>query len=100
MMARMSSSEYLAWLAYYGLEPFGEERADLRNAMSMAQQANLYRGKGQRAARVEAFMPAFDTFDRVPADDSDRVLMAELTLQAHFMAMGGTVAEWEQAHGN
>lgn len=28
LLDRMSSREFSEWMAYYGIEPFGEERAD------------------------------------------------------------------------
>lgn len=34
LLERMSSREFSEWMAYAGIEPFGEERADLRQAMT------------------------------------------------------------------
>ncbi len=31
---RMSSAEFGEWMAYYQIEPFGEERADIRQALT------------------------------------------------------------------
>lgn len=31
---RMSSAEFSEWMAFYSIEPFGEERADIRQAMT------------------------------------------------------------------
>lgn len=31
---RMSSAEFSEWMAFYNIEPFGEERADLRQALT------------------------------------------------------------------
>jgi len=47
-------------MAYYELEPFGEERADLRAAIIACTLANIWRGKGQRSLKPHDFMPDFD----------------------------------------
>lgn len=54
----MPAAQFAEWLAYYSVEPFGEERADLRNAILCRLVANALRGKGRRA-EVEDFMPKF-----------------------------------------
>ena len=43
-------------MAYYRIEPFGEERADLRQAITSSLIANAFRGKKQRAHKPEEFM--------------------------------------------
>lgn len=43
MLDRMSSREFTEWMAYAALEPFGEERADLRSAQIAALIANANR---------------------------------------------------------
>lgn len=55
----MPFTQLVEWMAYAQLDPFGERRADLRIARLMAFQANMWRGKNQRAYRVEEFMPKF-----------------------------------------
>ena len=45
-------------MAYDLIEPFGEERADLRQAMTSCIMANAWRGKSQNAYKVEDFMLA------------------------------------------
>lgn len=58
MLASMPYSLYLEWMQYYELEPFGEERADLRAGIIAATVANcLARKKGRPAFRVTDFMP-------------------------------------------
>ena len=50
-----------AWMAYAAIEPFGEERADLRNAMMMALTANVHRDhKKSSPAKAQDFMPDFE----------------------------------------
>ena len=44
-------------MAYYSIEPFGEWRADLRQAITSMIIANVNRGKKSRAYKVNEFMP-------------------------------------------
>lgn len=60
MLEAMPSRLFSEWLAYYGIEPFGEERADYRAAMGVAATYNVWRGKGQRAIQPVDMMPRFD----------------------------------------
>jgi len=50
------------WQAYYQLEPFGEERSDIRNAITCLTISNAFglkkRGGGQ--FKLTDFMPVFD----------------------------------------
>lgn len=48
-------------MAYSQVEPFGEERADLRSAIIACQVANAFgRRKDQKPFEVSDFMPKFD----------------------------------------
>lgn len=40
LLAEMSSSELSEWMAYFRIEPFGEQRADLRAGVTAAAAAN------------------------------------------------------------
>lgn len=64
----MSSAEFTEWMAFYQLEPFGEERADLRSAIVATTVANAHRGKHQRPYRVEEFMPRFERYPKSPEE--------------------------------
>lgn len=55
-------------MAYYRLEPFGEERADLRNAMLMALVSNAFGNE----STVSEFMPQFDGVNEDEADISEK----------------------------
>jgi len=58
--AEISGNEFAWWLAYMELEPFGEERGDLRSAIIASTIANAHRKKGARPFKPEEFMPDFD----------------------------------------
>lgn len=66
MLNSMSSHELTEWMAYAGIEPFGEERADLRAGIISATVANRMRGKGEKAHKPQEFMPFRE---EAPADD-------------------------------
>lgn len=55
----ISSYEYTEWLAYYQIEPFGEERADLRSAILCTLVASVFASKGYKP-KVSDFMPDFE----------------------------------------
>jgi len=59
-LERTTSKELSEWQAYYSIEPFGEERADLRNAMLCTLVANAMRGKNSKAMTIKDFMPDFE----------------------------------------
>lgn len=54
----IDSAEFSEWIAFNDIEPFGEERDDLRSAIVAATIANIFRGKGP-AHKVADFMPKF-----------------------------------------
>ncbi len=60
MLAEMSLRTWHEWVAYFQIEPFGEERADVRSATIASTVANASRTKrGQRAFKIGDFMPDY-----------------------------------------
>jgi len=57
MLSRMDSRELAEWAAYYSVEPFGEERGDLRAGIVASVIANVNRGKNVKAYGPQDFMP-------------------------------------------
>ena len=57
MLSRMDSRELAEWAAYYSVEPFGEERDDLRAGIVASVIANVNRGKSSKAYSPQDFMP-------------------------------------------
>lgn len=57
--ARMSSREFSEWMAYYAIEPFGEERADLRQALTTSAVHNSIQAQSKHPkwTKPEDFMP-------------------------------------------
>jgi hypothetical protein len=60
LLSEISSEELSEWMAYYQLEPFGDERADWRSGMMAATMANLQRSKNRAPYKPEDFMPQYD----------------------------------------
>ena len=56
MLRQMSVTDLRTWIAYYELEPFGEERADLRSAQIVTTLANIHRKPRTPAARIKDFV--------------------------------------------
>ncbi|MCS7159473.1 MAG: DUF4035 domain-containing protein [Gemmatales bacterium] len=55
----MPWSELSTWLAYYSLEPWGEDRADLRAAIVASVIANANRSSDTPPFELWQFMPDF-----------------------------------------
>lgn len=49
----MTQDQFLEWVEYYSIEPFGEERADIRAGSIAAATYNVHRRTG-----MKAFSPA------------------------------------------
>lgn len=56
MLARMSSRQLAEWMAYDAIDPFGEERADLRSAIVATQVSNAWFKKATPFSPMD-FMP-------------------------------------------
>lgn len=80
--ADIDAREFAEWQAYYTLEPFGEERADYRNAILCTLIANALQGKRGRRAKPKDFMPDF-TVESKPQTLSDMRAMMDLYTQLH-----------------
>lgn len=59
LQQRISSREFIEYLAYFRLNPFGEERADLRMAISTATIANRLAGSKKDLIKPQDLMIDF-----------------------------------------
>jgi hypothetical protein len=82
---RMTLDEFIGWMAFSALEPFGDDRADWHNAMILAQQANMNRKKGKSPYTPDRFLLRFRQ-QRKPTQSMDDMKSA---LMAQYRAMGG-----------
>lgn len=55
----MSSAEFVEWMAYYELEPFGQDRGDIGSAIVAATFANAFRGDHEPYTPAD-FIPSFE----------------------------------------
>lgn len=60
MLSEITSKQFAEWMAYSRLEPWGEERDDLRMGIVASTVANVNRGKNQKAFKPTDFMPSFE----------------------------------------
>jgi hypothetical protein len=73
-------------MAYFQIEPHGEERADYRAGLITSTIANIVRKKGSKPHKPEDFMPKFGEREE-PEQDWQQQLRMVKTLNAAF---GGT----------
>ena len=81
MLAEMTSNQLSEWMAYAQLEPWGEERADLRAGIIASTQANSMRGKKGKPFKPQDFMPRYE-----PEDEEATAAMMMAKMRA---ALGG-----------
>lgn len=53
MLNTLSHAEYIDWLTYYSIEPFPEERQDLRTSMIVSTLIDVWTGKDGKAGKKE-----------------------------------------------
>lgn len=66
MLEELTSLQYSEWFAFNQLEPIGDERADIRSAMSTVALVNIHGPK--QKARLEQFLP-FRTAEKPQTPD-------------------------------
>lgn len=91
MRANMPYRVWLGWLEYSRLEPFGEDRADLRSAQIAQIMANAWlRRKGQRPYKIEDFAFDFDgslkrRTQRTPEQLAEKVIVLNRLFGGKFV---------------
>lgn len=80
----MSSREFSEWLAYFNLEPFGEDVEDNRAGVIAAMIVNTQRGKKTKAVQPADFFPRL----RPPAVEQTPATLLEKVKLLHA-AFGG-----------
>jgi hypothetical protein len=63
MLGEMTSAQFSEWLAYSRIEPWGEERDDLRIGILASMIANMFREKGKKPAKPSDFILDFGLVD-------------------------------------
>ena len=67
MLSEITSAQFAEWMAYSRLEPWGEDRDDLRMGIVASVIANSNRGKGKKPYKPQDFMPDFEPEDEAAA---------------------------------
>lgn len=84
MLAEMPARLLTEWMLFYGLEPFGERRADLRAGIIAATVANASRSKRRRPYHAEQFMPKLGDDVEEQAPDWETLLDRVKAINAAF----------------
>ena len=63
----MDSHELSEWMAHYTIEPFGEERADLRMGIICSATIAPHIEQGKQAPKPEDFIPDFGADEQAAA---------------------------------
>lgn len=75
----IDSREFAEWIAYDGIEPFGEDRGDLRAGIIAATIANANRGKNSSPFHPKDFMPDFERKHKQQTDEEMQAFMRSVT---------------------
>jgi hypothetical protein len=60
LLGRLDSQELSEWMAFYSIDPWGDQRGDLRNAMLLAHVVGMMRKRGTMPPHPREFMPFTD----------------------------------------
>lgn len=93
MLERMTADELSEWHAFYRLEPFGEERADLRNGIVASILVNTNLKKGAKATTPLDFMPFADKKSQDASDQKAQFKQFTATMKAR-QADPSDLPEW------
>jgi hypothetical protein len=84
LLEEMSAETWVLWQLYYDLDPWGEERADLRSGMIAAVIAETNRDKKKRRKPYapKEFMPQFDRPPPKPQTPEEQAAILRMWVQA------------------
>ena len=83
----MSSCEFTEWMAFSQLEPWGEERADLRSALICKVLADINTPKDKQRMKLEDFVLKFDR--KPQAQTTEEMIGAVAQISAIYAASDG-----------
>jgi len=73
MLREMTAREFAEWEAFYAIDPFGDQRADLRAGIVAATVSNRWRGRNEDPKAPSDFMPFKQDVQQTP-DEIQRQL--------------------------
>lgn len=78
LLARTTQREREEWAAYFDVEPWGEDRADLRMGIVASLIANVNRGRNRPPFKPADFMPKFDKPANLSPDEQVEAVFGAL----------------------
>jgi hypothetical protein len=82
LMRSLTSRQLSEWMVFYGLDPFGEQRADLRAGIVASVVNNRWRGRHETPREPADFMPFREQPKQTP-DEIKRTLRTILGGMTH-----------------
>lgn len=70
-MSRMSNKEFIEWQLFYNIDPFGDQRADLRMGILASAVLAPHMEKDKTAPTPSEFMPFLDA-NETPEQDQEQ----------------------------
>lgn len=64
----MTARQLFEWMAFYRVDPFGDQRGDLQASIVASTIANTFRGKNQNPIEPMKFMPFADVQEQTPEE--------------------------------
>jgi hypothetical protein len=89
LLHSMSSQEFIEWMAYYAMEPFGPEADDARNALSIAANVNTTRGAAGIRQSVKPHQFLIGKPHRNEEDEENPHLARFMSLTGHLEGTDG-----------
>ena len=68
LLRSLTAKQFAEWRAFYGLDPFGDQRADLRAGIISSVISNRMRGKNENPMEPMQFMPYIQQSEQTPEE--------------------------------
>lgn len=81
MLAQITGQQFIEWMAFYELDPWGDQRADLRMAEMLALTVNMNLRKGKKPATIQDFMHYAEKPDPKPMSQAESVAYIQRALR-------------------
>jgi hypothetical protein len=93
--AEIDAEELIWWKSFFILEPWGEQRGDLRMGILASVMANINRGKDTPAFGAYDFMPDFERAALIYSDEEidESIEEEEFMFEGIATAMGGQIID-------
>jgi hypothetical protein len=78
LLRSLTSRQFAEWQAFYAVDPFGDQRADLRSGIVACTIANRMRGKNENPSQPSDYMPFRNEPEQTP-EEMQRTLQTILS---------------------